>query len=271
MTAIRSVDPETRGIPMIGHPIAQVKSLSPVNAWFASQEINACMMPVDIVPQRVAAFFDVVRGWENCIGVSITLPHKQAAFAACDRLSARASVARAVNIVRRDAQGLLHGDMTDGPAFCAVVKQTGRSIVGAHVLLIGAGGAGSAVAHALAEEGAASITVIDIDVQRRDDLMKSLAAQRHGLAVRDSIASDVEIDIAFNATPLGMKTGDPMPCDLDILPLRALVADAVTKPAITPWLAEARRRGHMIQSGEEMALAQLAIQLPFWGFAFLPD
>ena len=56
MSATHSVGPETLIIPMIGHPIAQVKSLAPINAYFASAKIDACMAPIDIEPERVAAF-----------------------------------------------------------------------------------------------------------------------------------------------------------------------------------------------------------------------
>ena len=218
--------------------------------------------------QAVAAFFDAVRGWENCVGVSITLPHKQAAFAACDSLSERARIACAVNIVRREADGSLHGDMTDGIAFCGEVARKHVKLEGSAFLLIGAGGAGGAVAHAMAEAGASSIIVIDIDEARRSALIDSLRERHENLAVTDALAAGAPIDVALNATPLGMKPDDPMPFDLAQLPRSSLIADAVTRPLMTKWLTAARVRGNAIQTGEEMAVAQLPIQLPFWGFDF---
>ena len=205
------VGPQTRIIPMIGHPIAQVKSLAPINAWFAGAGVDACMTPVDVEPARVPAFFEFVRGSSNCIGVSVTLPHKQAAFAACDRLSSRAQVARAVNIMRREQDGLLYGDMTDGVAFCSEIARKGVKIEGAAFLLIGAGGAGSAVAHAMAEHGASSIAVVDIDVQRRHALVESLREHYRDLAIVDAASAASHADVALNATPMGMREDDPLP------------------------------------------------------------
>ncbi len=260
------VAPATRIIPMIGHPIAQVKSLAPINAWFAARGIDCCMMPVDVLPERVAAFFDAVRGWENCTGVSITLPHKQAAFAVCNEVTGRARMARAVNIVRRDAQGWLHGDMTDGAAFCAAIEAKGYRTFGAAFLLIGAGGAGSAVAHAMAEGGAKCIIVIEIDALRRQALLESLRAVHPAVELLDHLPSALMPDVVLNATPLGMHAGDALPFSIDSFAAHTLVADAVTKPIVTPFLEAARSRGLAIQTGEDMALAQLSIQLPIWGF-----
>lgn len=268
MSASHPVAPATRIIPMIGHPIAQVKSLGPINAWFLERGVDACLAPVDILPERVAAFLEAVRGWENCVGVSTTLPHKQAAFAACDTLSDRARIARAVNIVRREADGSLHGDMTDGVAFCGEVARKHVKLDGCAFLLVGAGGAGGAVAHAMAEAGASSVAVIDIDEQRRSALIASLREHHDNLTVTGALAPGTHIDVALNATPLGMKPEDAMPFDLDLLPRTALIADAVTRPVMTKWLTAARVRGNAIQTGEEMAVAQLPIQLPFWGFDY---
>lgn len=268
MSLAHLVGPQTRIIPMIGHPIVQVKSLAPINAWFAQTGVNACMAPVDVEPARVGAFFEFVRGWKNCVGVSITLPHKQAAFDACDRLSSRAQVARAVNIIRCEQGGLLYGDMTDGVAFCSEIARKGVTIEGASFLLIGAGGAGSAVAHAMAEQGASSMAVVDIDVQRRDALVSSLREHYRDLAIVDAASAASRADVALNATPMGMREDDPLPFALESLAPRALIADAVTKPSMTKWLKAAQARGHNIQTGEDMALAQLPVQLPFWGFDF---
>ncbi len=255
---------------MIGHPIAQVKSLAPINAYFASAKIDACMAPIDIEPERVAAFFDFVRGWKNCIGVSITLPHKQAAFAACDTLSWNARIARAVNIIRRQDDGMLHGDMTDGVAFCGEIARKGVKIEGASFLLIGAGGAGSAVAHAMADAGAAAIAIVEIDAARRNALAASLREHHPKIEIRVDVDASFPANVVLNATPLGMKDGDALPIGFERIAPQALIADAVTKPVMTKWLLAARVRGHAIQTGEEMALAQLPVQLPFWGFDF-PD
>lgn len=261
-----AIHPGMRIIPMIGHPVAQVKSLAPMNAWFGRHGVDCRLIAVDIAPEHAPGFLAAVRGWANCPGVSITLPHKQAAFAACDRLTERARIARAVNIIRRESDGSLSGDMTDGAAFVGEIARRGVRIQGCAFLLIGAGGAGGAVAHAMAEGGASAITVIEIDGARREALLAALRAGHPALRLAASLEPGEPVDVAFNATPLGMNEGDPPPFPLDALPQTALIADAVTKPVVTAWLEQARARGHRIQTGEEMAVAQLPIQLPIWGF-----
>jgi shikimate dehydrogenase len=139
-------------------------------------------------------------------------------------------------------------------------------IEGRRFLLVGAGGAGAAIAHAVAEANAAAIVVNDIDRMRRQALIGSLRLHHPGVEVHDRLPAGLAVDIAANASTLGMGAGDAHPFDLDRLPNHAIVADAVTMPDVTPWIAEARERGHRVQTGIQMALAQLTVQLGFLGY-----
>ncbi len=262
------ITPGARIVPMIGHPIAQVITPEPMNNYFVSAGIEAAIVPMDVAPEVTTDFFRMVRGWNNCAGVSITMPHKQAAFTNSDHVSERAIQAQAVNLMVRARDGSLHGDMTDGAAFVEALRAKGFEPQGKRFILIGAGGAGAAVAHAMADAGVAAIHIIDIDSKRSRTLRDGLMQFHTGLCVPDTPVDPQAIDIVFNATPLGMKADDPPPFDLTILSQRCFVADAVTKPLITPFVATARSRGMATLTGEEMALAQLPIQLPLWGFEF---
>ena len=73
----------------------------------------------------------------------------------------------------------------------------------------------------------------------------------------------LRIDIAVSASPTGMNTGDPLPSPIGGLSDALIIADAVPSPVVTPWLTEASRRGIQVQNGEEMAVAQLPIQLGY--------
>ncbi len=259
----RVVSGTTTFVPLIGHPVAQVKSPAPMNRWFADNDVDAVIVPLDIRPQAVAAFFEVMRAMENCAGCSVTMPHKQAAFVACDEVTERARRAKAVNTIRRSPNGRLIGDMTDGLAFVAALVGHGVTVAGAHVLLVGAGGAGTAIAFELAAEGAASLTVIEVDQMRQRALLSELARHHPGLRTYDRAEQGRAVDIAVNASTLGMNAADPLPWPVDRLQGARIVADAVTSPVITPWLQEATRRGIPVQNGEEMAVAQLPIQLSY--------
>lgn len=263
-----AVTGRTLVIPLIGHPVEQVQTPGPMNRWFDERGIDAVVVAMDIRPERVGSFFDVLKAMENCVGCTMTMPHKQAAFAAADEVTERARRAKAVNIIRRSASGKLVGDMTDGKAMVAALKGHEISIPGCNVLIVGAGGAGTSIAHAIAEEGTASLTIIERDRMRQRALLADLSRFYPNLAVFDRLPADRTIDIAINASPTGMQPNDPYPYPLEELSAASIVADAVTKPAVTRWLTEAARRGTKIQTGEEMALAQVPILLQY--LRFLP-
>ena len=251
-------------IPLIGHPVAQVKSPPVLNAWFEAQAIDAVVVPVDVPPASIAGFFAVVRSWSNCIGVSVTVPHKQAAFAQVDSVTERARVTGAVNAVRRDDDGRLHGDNTDGLAFVAALRAKRVVLENRTCLLVGTGGAGSAIAHALADAGVSTFVLIDIDAQRRTALAQAIVGRHPTVRILEASAPLPAIDVAVNGSTLGMKPNDPLPFDPAILPAHAIVADVVTKVDITPVLAAALALGLAIQTGTEMAAAQLDAQVAWF-------
>ncbi|ACP23718.1 shikimate 5-dehydrogenase (plasmid) [Sinorhizobium fredii NGR234] len=265
MPPVPEITGKTVFIPLIGHPVEQVKSPGPVNAWFSDNDVGAVLIPVDIFPEKVPAFLDAIRGTPNCPGVSVTMPHKQAACAGVDELTERARRAEAVNIIRRNADGTLVGDMVDGDAMVAALAKNGVGVRGKTVLVVGAGGAGMAIIYALAEAGAATIVVIERDRARSDRLIGQLHRDYPQLQAYAFLPDDADVDIAINASPAGMDPADPHPFPLERLTKAEIVADAVTKPPVTPWLEEARRRGIAIQTGAEMTLAQLPTQIAFWG------
>lgn len=253
-------------IPLIGHPVEQVKSPGPMNAWFADRGIDAVVVPMDIRPERVASFFDVMRATSNCVGCSVTVPHKQAAFLASDEVTDRARRVKAVNTIRRSPSGRLFGDMTDGQAMVAALQGRGERIERASVLLVGAGAAGTAIAFELAEKGAASLVVIERDPMRQQALTNELAGAFPALRVSEALRPGDTVDIAINASTVGMHPADPLPYPVEPLAGARIFADAVTKVDVTPWLVAAKRQGHAILLGEEMAVAQLPIQLGCFRF-----
>ena len=252
---------------IIGHPINQVRSPTVVNGYLAEHDLDAAMVAFDMLPQAVEGFFTMLRGWENCGGVGVTVPHKQAALANCDEVSARARRIGACNLVQRTPEGRLIGDMTDGPGFLLALTNNGVNVEGKRVVLIGAGGAGSAIAHEMADRGVARLAVIDIHEGRRKTLIASLKEHYPTVHITDEASDPAAIDILVNATPMGMGADDPLPFPLDGIRPDAMVADAVTKPAMTRFLELAKAKGCPIQLGNEMAEAQLPIFLERFGIA----
>jgi len=249
---------ETRIHLIVGDPISQAKSPAGLTQEFAARGINAVCIPMQVAVADFDGFVAAAKRVQNIDGIVVTVPHKLAAPRHCETLTKRARLLGAVNAMRREPDGRWFGDMTDGVALVAALRHAGCDPKGRRGLVVGVGGAGSAVALALAEAGA-RVAVHDIDAARRDDLRARLAA----LDIAAGSADPSGCDLVVNATPLGMTAGDPLPVDATKLAPRALVADLVTKPAVTPLLEAARSRGAAIVTGADMFAPQAGILADF--------
>lgn len=256
----------TRVLPLIGHPVAQVKTPAAFNAHFARATIDAVIFPLDLAPEGTTAFFDNLRHWHNCDGCSVTVPHKQAAFAQVDRHTQRALMAGAVNIIRREADGSLYGDMTDGAAMVAALESHGFEAPGSHSLVVGAGGgAGAAIVLALCEAGVGRITLLENDGARLAFLTERLSERFPGVTVETALGATEGIDLILNASPLGMSADDTLPIDPANFSDAAFAADAVTEPEQTNFLRRAAAQGMSCVSGLEMIARQLPLQMAHLG------
>lgn len=239
---------------MIGHPTVQVRSPMTFNRWFRARDMNAVMIAADLRPDALPNFIEALRGWPSVGGLIVTVPHKQAAFTALDRLSDRAKRLGAVNVIRRQADGELHGDMVDGLGFANALARNGFEVRGKRAALIGAGGVGAAIALALLDKGVDRLDIFDLDPSRLKALRAMLDDPR---VVCASSAPDIrEADLVVNATPAGMNGDASVPIQADQLRARMFVADVVTKPEETPLLRLARQLGCPTQTGGQMADAQ---------------
>lgn len=191
-------------------------------------------------------------------GVNITHPCKQAVLPLLDRLSADAKAIGAVNtVVFRD--GKRTGHNTDWSGFATPFQRALPDVALDHVSLLGAGGAGAAVAHAILTLGARQLSLVDPDASKAEALASSLRARfagrqvQHARDVRSAISAS---DGVINATPIGM-TGHPgTPIDPAWLESRQWVAEIVYFPLETQWLRAARERGCRNLDGGGMAVWQ---------------
>jgi shikimate dehydrogenase len=247
-------------IGIVGHPVALVRMPGVLNRLFAETGRDLAMVPFDIRPEGVDGFVAMLRTAANVIGTVVTVPHKQAVASQVDVLTPRARALGAVNVVRREADGRLHGDHVDGFGFLNAARAYGFRSSGRSALVIGAGGAGSAIAYALCETGIASLTILDTDDARARRIAGIAAEQFPGTEVRTARDTLAELDLLVNVTPLGMREMDPMPLPdalLASLTPATLVADAVTSPVMTRLLTFAAARGCRVQTGVEMADASV--------------
>jgi shikimate dehydrogenase len=259
----------TRFYTMIGTPVIQVKSPLNYNRYFAKNEIDAVMIAMDVPAEQVKAHFEHMRNFLNFGGCIVTVPHKQAAADCMDEISQRAGDLGAVNVVREE-NGRLIGDMVDGLGFMVAVKAKGLDIKGGRAAVIGGGGAGAAIAQALAESGAAEITVKEIRTECHRFLADILKNANQNINISFDLTSLEGFDLVVNATPIGMNADPSLPFPVETLSPQTLVADVVTNPKVTPWLAAGLEKGCKVQYGAEMAYGQFGLMGRHMGFD-IPD
>jgi len=257
-----SLNGDTRLCFCVGDPIAQVKSPAGLTRVFNERGENAVCVPAQVRAVDLDEFMRGAKRMLNADGMVITVPHKFSAFGHCDAVTNRARFLGAVNVMRRERDGGWRGDMTDGVALVAALRAAGFEPRGRKALVVGAGGAGSAVAFALVEEGLARLGLCDADLGRRDDLAARLAG-RTSATVHAHAADPDGFDLVVNATPVGMAPGDPIPLAADRLVRGTIVADLITLPPVTPLLEAARSRECGIVTGADMFAPQAGILADF--------
>jgi shikimate dehydrogenase len=250
---------------IVGHPISQVKSPEIFNEWFAQKGIDAVMLPLDIAPDGLAAFAKMFRESDNIHGVIVTIPYKAQITQYIDHPSPQVAALGAANVLRRTPEREIEGDMVDGKGFLRALREKKASVKDKHIFIIGCGGAGSAIAWAALEAGAARMSLLNRNPEKAQDLRGRLAPHFPGQDIEVVTAPPAQFDCVFNATPLGMTEGDPLPMPIDAIPAGAVVTDAVTAPPVTPFLNGAREHGHVIQTGKEMVIGQFPLIAEYFG------
>lgn len=259
MSAYPQLSGETLVVPIIGDPIAQVRSPDGITRAFAVRGRNAVVVPMQISGEHLDGLLDGLTPSASIGGLIATVPHKFGLTPHCGTLTDRAAFLGSVNVARRSDDGSWHGDQVDGAAYVSAVKANGGDPAGARVLQVGAGGAGTAIALALLEAGAAELALHDADPARRDSLITRLRQRFPDRVVRTGSSDPTGFDIVAHATPMGMRAGDPYPVDVDRLAPSTFVADVVTRPAVPPLIEAARAIGCGTSTGSDMfaAVAEL--------------
>lgn len=202
-------------------------------------------------------------------GLSVTMPHKESVISACDELTPAAQRLNAVNHLT-NTDGTITGNNTDGDGFVLGFEfVTRRPIAGAHVAVFGAGGAARAIIDGCARAGASKVTVI----ARNEERGNSAAYVAPEVAVLGNTDCLAEVDLAVNATPVGMAetpAAGAMAFAVDELREDAVVVDIVYSPLETPLLAAARAKGLATVDGLAMLAGQASSQFTAWTGAAPP-
>jgi shikimate dehydrogenase len=250
---------------LLGYPLGH--SVSPAMHNAAFQELGIdweyayLETPLDKLSDAIARLRE-----DACAGANVTIPHKQAVMPMLDEISETARMVNAVNtIVNRE--GRLFGDNTDAAGFIVLLAENHIHPRNARVGVLGAGGAASAVAYALAAEGAHEIHIIN----RSGRHAAELADRLHLVFPKLNLATNwkeslADAHILVNATSIGMYpdvADSPMPPGLAFSP-HTIVVDLVYNPAETKFLADAKQGGARTIGGLGMLVHQGASAFTMW-------
>ncbi|TIU42724.1 ThiF family adenylyltransferase [Mesorhizobium sp.] len=257
---IPNLDGTSRIYAVFGDPIAQVQTPHLVNPIFSAAKTNIFAMPFHVTPENFSATWDAFAVMSNVAGIGVTVPHKVVAAERCATLTATARAVGAVNSIHRGQDGRMHGALFDGVGFIHGLGDGKAALKNARVLMVGAGGAGRAIAYALAEEGVSHLRLMDLDpasIAFAKDLVNSFAGRDVASGVFPSDGWDY--DVVINASPIGIKGGSRFPMPEDSIRSSMLVADIASLAGETELLRAARAAGATISDGNDMLSAQLRL------------
>jgi len=212
-----------------------------------------------IAPERIGE----VLGWARALGynaLNVTHPCKRLVIEHLDALDDGAAALGAVNTVVFEAHRTV-GYNTDAPGFGTGFAEGLPGAATDTVTLVGAGGAGAAVGHALLDMGTEHLVVVDVDVDRATVLARELARGHAGARVDASEFDKLSVllpvsDGIVHCTPTGMADHPGLPFDAELLHPGLWVADIVYRPLDTALLTAAREAGCRTLDGGHMAVHQ---------------
>ncbi len=247
-----------------GWPVAHSRSPLIHGYWLARYHLEGAYERFAVPPLGFAEFAASI-GVDGLVGANVTVPHKEAAFAACDRLTDSARATGAVNTLWREG-GALWGDNTDVAGFLASLDAEApgwRDRVDSAVVL-GAGGVARAIVHGLVSRGVEHVAIVN-----RTRARAAALADRFGPAARAATWDELpqllaKAGLLANATILGMAGQPPLDVNLAPLTAEAVVADVVYVPLTTPLVEAAWRRGCVAVGGLGMLLRQAAPGFTRW-------
>ena len=250
---------------VMGWPVGHSRSPLLHNFWLARAGIDGAYIPMAVPPDRVGEALRALPAL-GFAGTNVTIPHKEAAFAAVDEADGIARRIGAVNTVCVRGDGSLSGSNTDAFGFIEALRSRLGPWSGAGIaaVVLGAGGAARAIVAALQDEGADEIRLVNRTRARADALCERFGAP---LVAVDWDEREAALDgaaLLVNTTALGMAGGAPLELRLDGLPAEAAVNDIVYTPLETPLLAAARARGCRAVDGLEMLLHQARPGFAAW-------
>lgn len=260
------IDGKTQWVGIIADPISHVRTPQLFNASAKKQGENVVCVPMHVSPGELGQLLSGVSALKNFLGLVVTIPHKEAVIALCGELTPAAALVGSANTLRWDRErGHWVGGNFDGDGFVSGVKERGHTLTGKRVLMVGAGGAGKAIAYAVARENPAELVLCNRSQPRAEEVVARISPALPGVKIRTGPASAAGFDVVINATSLGLRDEDSSPLPVETLDSGTLVCEAVMRDMDTALLAAARQRGCQVHQGQYMLYGQIVEMARFLG------
>ena len=265
---IMSISGTTKLFVIFAHPAQQVRAPTLFNKKFEELRIDSVMIPIDVPPSHLKDCVYSMRGIKNLRGGVVTIPHKVEIAKLCDKLGVGGKATGAVNAIRFEEDGILHGDNFDGIGFVAGLKDYGHLLKDKKILIVGAGGASRALAVELISEPIKSLNITNRSFEKAKKVVQTIKSVRQTNkinAIEKKHIDYAEYDFVINATSLGMKSDDSLPFPIISLRPDCVVCDIIMKPQETKLLSAAKRSGIKVHYGKHMLDYQVSFIADFLG------
>ena len=264
MDQVDYINGKTRLYGIVGDPIAQVRSPEMVTHELQRRGLNAILVPLHVARADCARVIPHLMQLLNLDGLVMTIPFKAQALSLAHSLGLQAQAVGALNALARRKDGTWAGDMFDGMGCVQAFARRGLALRGKSVLLIGLGGAGGAIAAAVASEQPLRMHIWDLNPDRCRQSAELIARLSPDTQVHVGPPHLDGVDVLMNASPVGMLDDARLPLVADALAPELVVFDTIVYPEQTPLLQLAHRSGCRVVTGREMMQGQIARIVDFF-------
>ncbi|MBL0691714.1 MAG: shikimate dehydrogenase [SAR324 cluster bacterium] len=253
------INGETSIYGILGCPVRSSLSPKMHNAAFAYHKLNSVYVPLLVESggqNSIIKAFNTL----NIKGANITVPYKSSLFEQLDSIDPYAKKINSINTLIKTNQGWA-GFSTDGVGFIQALTELKIDIANTSFLMIGAGGAGKAIAFALCEAGAQRLYIKNRTTSKADELIDNLRGNSW-LVDRYSPTNN-NFQVLINTTSVGMDATS-LSADDEMIRKAKVVIDIIYSPEMTPLLVKAKAAGKIIQNGLPMLINQARESFYIW-------
>ncbi|QPF91111.1 shikimate dehydrogenase family protein [Bradyrhizobium commune] len=252
----------SRTVFIFAHPAGHVGAPRYYTPYFEAHGLDWHMVAMDVHPDNLTETIRALAKSASTAGFNLTMPHKPAAFELCDEVGPAATFEGVVNTIRIEADGKLVGESFDGGGFLNAAREAGIFDLNRRTVVIGTGGAGRAICHALAAAGLKRLRILNEVPGPVEALATKLRGQFPDLDISIEERFD-DAGLCVNATSLGLHATDTLPMDPAKLPKDCAVFDIIAARR-TEFMEACAGRCLKVVDGVAMIRHQLPLQTAFW-------